>query len=165
LPGGGAEIAAVQVPDGAKSGERVGDSKKPGRTVRALRKFDLRRLAASSAPGEGPTLLRDQRGGMEVSTHAHIDSSTTVPVPTSVARDARGTERQNGIRRLGIALLAALALFAFQLVSAHSASADTGIPCPQAGTETVATDSPAYQGGETAHITGSGYSIGCDVTV
>jgi hypothetical protein len=102
---------------------------------------------------------------MEVSTHAHIDSSTTVPVPTSVARDARGTERQNGIRRLGIALLAALALFAFQLVSAHSASADTGIPCPQAGTETVATDSPAYQGGETAHITGSGYSIGCDVTV
>ena len=49
--------------------------------------------------------------------------------------------------RLAIALLAALALFAFQLAHAQSSSAATGVPCPQTGNELVATDQRSYDPG------------------
>src|SRR6266576_4978856 len=68
-------------------------------------------------------------------------------------------------RRLAVALLAALALFAFQLAHAESSSAATGVPCPQTGNELVATDQRAYNPGELVHVTGMGYAPGCDVVV
>src|SRR6266516_6777800 len=68
-------------------------------------------------------------------------------------------------RRLALALLAALALFAFQLAHAESSSAATGVPCPQTGNELVATDQRAYNPGELVHVTGMGYAPGCDVVV
>ena len=57
---------------------------------------------------------------------------------------------------LGLALQGALA---------QSASAETGVPCPQTGMETVATDAPDYPPGSTVYITGTGYAPGCDATV
>jgi len=67
--------------------------------------------------------------------------------------------------RLAIALLAALALFAFQLAHAQSSSAATGVPCPQTGNELVATDQSVYVPGSLVHMTGMGYAPGCDVVV
>src|SRR2546430_10750237 len=67
--------------------------------------------------------------------------------------------------RLAVALLAALALFAFQLAHAQSSSAATGVPCPQTGNELVATDHAAYVPGSLVHVTGMGYAPGCDVVV
>jgi hypothetical protein len=68
-------------------------------------------------------------------------------------------------RRLAVALLAALALFAFQLAHAQSSSAATGVPCPQTGNELVATDQRSYDPGSVVHVTGMGYAPGCDVVV
>ena len=67
--------------------------------------------------------------------------------------------------RLAVALLAALALFAFQLGHAQSSSAATGVPCPQTGNELVATDQASYSPGSLVHMTGMGYAPGCDVVV
>ena len=61
--------------------------------------------------------------------------------------------------------LAALALFAFQLVRAQTSSAATGVACPQTGNELVATDQSNYSPGDLVHITGMGYSSSCDVVV
>src|SRR3954447_26615140 len=47
-------------------------------------------------------------------------------------------------RRLAVALIAALALFAFQLAHAQSSSSATGVPCPQTGNGLVATDQRSY---------------------
>src|SRR5437763_1247827 len=66
-------------------------------------------------------------------------------------------------RKLATALLAALALFAFQLVHAQTSSAATGLACPQTGMETVASDAADYRPGSTAHFSGTGYSPDCDV--
>src|SRR5712671_2124311 len=60
-------------------------------------------------------------------------------------------------RKLATALLAALALFAFQLVHAQTSSAATGLACVQTGLETVASDAADYPPGSTAHFTGTGY--------
>ena len=68
-------------------------------------------------------------------------------------------------RKLATALLAALALFAFQLAHAQTSSAATGIACAQTGFETLTTDRTNYTGGDTAHITGTGYASACDVTI
>src|SRR2546421_1197130 len=68
-------------------------------------------------------------------------------------------------RRLAVALLAALALFAFQLAQAQSSSAATGVPCPQTGNELVSTDAPSYTPGSLVHVSGMGYAPGCDVVV
>src|SRR2546421_3018302 len=68
-------------------------------------------------------------------------------------------------RRLAVALLAALALFAFQLAHAQSSSAATGVPCPQTGNELVATDQASYDPGSVVHVSGMGYAPGCDVVV
>ena len=68
-------------------------------------------------------------------------------------------------RRLVVALLAALSLFAFQLTHAQSSSAATGVPCPQTGNEAVATDESAYSPGSLVHVTGMGYAPNCDVVV
>jgi len=59
-------------------------------------------------------------------------------------------------RKLATALLAALALFAFQLVHAQTSSAATGLACAQDGLETVASDAADYPPGSTAHFTGTG---------
>ena len=64
------------------------------------------------------------------------------------------------------ALFVVVALgLALQGAFAQSASAETGVPCPQTGLETVATDAPDYPPGSTVHITGTGYAPGCDATV
>ena len=64
------------------------------------------------------------------------------------------------------ALFVVVALgLALQGAFAQSASAETGVPCPQTGMETVATDAPDYPPGSTVHITGTGYAPGCDATV
>src|SRR5690242_268305 len=67
--------------------------------------------------------------------------------------------------RLAVALLAALALFAFQLVRAQTSSAATGVACPQTGNELVSTDRSAYAPGSLVHVSGMGYLSGCDVVV
>src|SRR5256886_3716980 len=67
--------------------------------------------------------------------------------------------------RLAVALLAALALLAFQFAHAQSSSAATGVPCPQTGNELVATDQPSYDPGSVVHVSGMGYAPGCDVVV
>src|SRR5436190_11869341 len=61
--------------------------------------------------------------------------------------------------------LAALALFAFQLVRAQTSSAATGVACPQTGNELVATDSSAYAPGALVRVSGMGYLLDCDVIV
>ncbi|MEK6275737.1 MAG: hypothetical protein AABM30_10405, partial [Actinomycetota bacterium] len=61
-------------------------------------------------------------------------------------------------------LLIALA-FILQAAFAQNASAVTGVPCPQTGIETVATDAHAYDPGSLVHMTGSGYAAVCDVVV
>ena len=63
-------------------------------------------------------------------------------------------------------LFAALALLgAFRLVHAQTSSAATGVACVQTGFETLTTDRANYNGGDTTHISGTGYSSACDVTV
>ena len=57
---------------------------------------------------------------------------------------------------LGVALTGAFA---------QVASAETGVPCPQTGMETVATDELDYAPGSTVHVTGTGYAPACDATV
>ena len=64
------------------------------------------------------------------------------------------------------ALFVVVALgLALQGAFAQTASAETGVPCPQTGMETVATDAPDYPPGSTVHVTGTGYSPGCDAIV
>ena len=79
------------------------------------------------------------------------------------AATREGTRGLTG--RLAIALLAALALFAFQLAHAQSSSAATGVLCPQTGNELVATDQRSYEPGSLVHVTGMGYAPNCDVVV
>jgi hypothetical protein len=76
------------------------------------------------------------------------------------------TARQKRIRggQLAGALFVALAFAVLQLALATAAAADTGT-CLGTGFETVATDRPSYQGGETAYVTGTGYAPGCDVVI
>jgi PKD domain len=66
--------------------------------------------------------------------------------------------------RLAPALLVLLA-FVLQAAFAQNASALSGAPCLQTGLETAATDEPSYPAGSTVHVTGTGYSLGCDVVV
>src|SRR5256714_9574704 len=93
---------------------------------------------------------------------------------TAVDSDGAGTTahlaqtQDNGTsmtRRLALAFIAALALFAFQLAHAQSSSAATGVPCPQTGNELVATDQPSYDPGSVVHVSGMGCAPGCDVVV
>src|SRR5205085_5305193 len=93
---------------------------------------------------------------------------------TAVDSDGAGTTahlaqtQDNGTsmtRRLALAFIAALALFAFQLAHAQSSSAATGVPCPQTGNELVATDKPSYVPGSLVHMIGMGYAPSCDVVV
>src|SRR4051794_27342690 len=80
---------------------------------------------------------------------------------TETSEDARRTHLT---RKLATALLAALALFAFQLVHAQTSSAATGLlACAQTGMETVASDADDYAPGSTAHFSGTGYAPDCDV--
>jgi len=66
--------------------------------------------------------------------------------------------------RLVPALLVALA-FVLQAAFAQPASAEAGVPCPQTGIETVASDQAEYAPGSIVHITGTGYGPGCDVVM
>jgi len=82
--------------------------------------------------------------------------------------DVRALTRQVGTgvtTKIAAALLAAVALFAFQLVRAQSGSAATGDVCLQTGMETVATDADDYAPGLVVHVSGSGYGMACDVQV
>ena len=64
------------------------------------------------------------------------------------------------------ALFVVVALgLALQGAFAQTAAAETGVPCPQTGMETVATDAPDYPPGSTVHVTGTGYSPACDAIV
>ena len=63
--------------------------------------------------------------------------------------------------RLAVALLAAIALFAFQLARAEAGSAATGVVCPQTGAEHVTAD---YTGSSLS-VSGSGFAALCDVTL
>ena len=86
---------------------------------------------------------------------------------TSDASSTTITKRRH-TRKLKLvpALFVVVALgLALQGAFAQSASAETGVPCPQTGMETVATDAPDYPPGSTVHITGTGYAPGCDATV
>src|SRR4051794_5646758 len=77
------------------------------------------------------------------------------------------TARQRRIRRtqLAGALFVALAFVLLQLGMAKAASASTGVPCPQTGLETLATDHSTYAPGSIVHVNGAGYAAGCDVIV
>src|SRR4051794_26359643 len=79
------------------------------------------------------------------------------------AETGEGGRRSHVTRKLATALLAALALFAFQLVHAQTSSAATGLACAQTGMETVASDADDYPPGSTAHFSGTGYAPDCDV--
>ena len=86
---------------------------------------------------------------------------------TSDASSTTITKRRR-TRKLKLvpALLVVVALgLVLQGAFAQSASAETGVPCPQTGIETVATDAPDYPPGSTVHITGTGYAPGCDATI
>jgi len=86
----------------------------------------------------------------------------------SSGRVESAATRNEGTRfagRLAIALLAALALFAFQLARAEAGSAATGVPCPKTGVETLATDQVEYPPGDTVHLTGAGFGVMCDLTI
>ncbi len=85
------------------------------------------------------------------------------PYAQTCAADGRGTQKAR--TRLVGALLVALAFVAVQLAMAQPGSASTGVPCPQTGNETVSTDRSAYAPGSLVHVSGTGYSIGCDVVV
>src|SRR4051812_33682724 len=76
-------------------------------------------------------------------------------------RAATRDNRARVTRRLAVALLAALAVFAFQLARAQAGSAATGYPCPQTGAEQIHAD---YTGG-TVTVTGSGFATLCDVAI
>ena len=77
-----------------------------------------------------------------------------------------GEPATHGSRKhLLMALLAALAFALLQLALAQNGSASTGVPCPQTGMETVATDHGSYAPGSLVHITGTGYAPGCDAVV
>ena len=65
--------------------------------------------------------------------------------------------------QLLVALLAALTFAVLQLALAQTGSAATGVPCPQTTMETVTSDADDYAPGSTAHFSGTGYAIGCDI--
>ena len=71
------------------------------------------------------------------------------------------TEGARVTRKFAAALLAAIAVFAFQLARAESGSAATGDVCPQTGTEQI---SASYSNG-TLSVDGSGFSHLCDATL
>src|SRR6266508_4180837 len=84
---------------------------------------------------------------------------------TSAADASLGTKSRSAwALRLVPALLVALA-FVLQAAFAQPASAEAGVPCPQTGIETVASDQAEYAPGSIVHITGTGYGAGCDVVM
>src|SRR3954468_2734010 len=68
-------------------------------------------------------------------------------------------------RKLAVALLAALAVFAFQLARAQAGSAATGVPCLQTGFESISTNRDDYAPGAIVHMSGAGFAPACDVVV
>ena len=79
-------------------------------------------------------------------------STNDAPTKTITKRGPRGL-------KFVPALFVVVALgLALQGAFAQTASAETGVPCPQTGIETVATDRPAYAPGSTVHMTGAGYA-------
>src|SRR5205085_1584082 len=86
----------------------------------------------------------------------------------TAAADTRGDAKG---RRLGFvsgriagALVLALAVL-LSLAFAQAGRADTGVRCAPTGNEVVATDDTAYSPGSLVHVTGMGYSPGCDIVV
>ena len=89
------------------------------------------------------------------------EASTSDASSTTVTKRRR-TRKLKLVSALFVLVALGLAL---QGAFAQSASAETGVPCPQTGMETVATDAPDYPPGSTVYITGTGYAPGCDATV
>src|SRR3954447_2805248 len=82
--------------------------------------------------------------------------------------EARAATRNDGAgitRKLAVALLAALAVVAFQLARAQAGSAATGVPCLQTGLETISTNRDDYAPGAIVHLSGAGFAPACDVVV
>src|SRR5206468_7871625 len=82
-------------------------------------------------------------------------------LPISTPTSDGGTTKA---KVLVAALVASLA-FVLQLSLASPGSASTGVLCPQTGMETVSTNRPDYPPGAIVHMSGTGYSAGCDIVV
>ena len=67
--------------------------------------------------------------------------------PSAHTRAAENPATHKTVKLVAGMFLAALALFAFQLVRAQTSSAGIGVACPQTGHELVATDQPSYDPG------------------
>jgi VCBS repeat-containing protein len=77
----------------------------------------------------------------------------------------RGAFRVRRGPRIAAALIAALAALALNAILTPAASAGTGVPCSPTGLELLATDQADYAPGSTVHVTGSGFSVACDVVL
>src|SRR5436309_8740601 len=97
-------------------------------------------------------------GGMESGFSGPGDPSAHIDA-------AEGPATHKTVKLVAGMFLAAIALFAFQLVRAQTSSAGVGVACPQTGNELVATDQRSYQPGSTVHVSGMGYAPSCDVVV
>ena len=121
-------------------------------------------------PYAGATLRQQAEGGKRVRRQGH-GTRRAAPLALVPAGDAGevstdGEPATHGLRKhLLMALLAALAFAFLQLALAQNGSASTGVPCPQTGMETVATDATRYSPGSLVHMSGTGYAAGCDVVV
>jgi len=85
--------------------------------------------------------------------------------PSAHTDAAEGPATHKTVKLVAGMFLAALALFAFQLVRAQTSSAATGVACSQTGTESAWTDRSSYAPGSVVHVFGLGYAVGCDVVV
>src|SRR5690242_13935583 len=119
---------------------------------RALRyegeKGALRMQVGTGAPRGAAGWADHEQGATEVSSDG----------------DPATTESRRRIHLLA-ALFAALAFGLLQLTLVQNGSAATGDVCARTGMETVSTDRANYTGGDTAHVTGTGYAPDCDVVV
>src|SRR5947208_1218820 len=96
------------------------------------------------------------RRGKDVGTGVTADDGPSAP--------SRAEKTNNMTKVLGATLIASLA-FVLQLALASPGSAATGVPCPQTGMETIATNRADYAPGAIVHATGTGYAPGCDVVM
>src|SRR6266511_1031924 len=119
------------------------------------------RVPTSTAALRSWARLRQHgRGSMGIALGYSRTSATDTSLRTTTATKSRSA----WALRLVPALLVALA-FVLQAAFAQPASAEAGVPCPQTGIETVASDQAEYAPGSIVHITGTGYGPGCDVVM
>src|SRR6266540_2007855 len=103
--------------------------------------------AVSGLTGEeGKATARDGTTGRRRDAAAHAPGVT----------GDREVPRRGMGRKLLPFFAFVLGVLAFALASSPAASAATGEPCLQTGTEEIATDSADYAPGSTVHITGTG---------